>query len=72
MVKLSAERITRIRDKLAEARAKGALDSTTIDIMVITVGELDGVLEELETRRRFMALGEAMAESLGVAPKKAS
>ena len=45
---MTPERVDRIRQKLAEARAKGAGATTTVDLMVLTVGELEALLDNIE------------------------
>lgn len=42
---MTPERIARIRHKIDEARAKGASGTTTVDLMVLTIEELEGLLE---------------------------
>ena len=41
---MTPERIARIREKIAAAKAKGAKDTTTVDLMVLTLGELEELL----------------------------
>lgn len=59
---ISAAQLQRIREKLAKTLA----DEAPMTDQVISAMELTMVLDELDMRRRVMALGESMAEAMGI------
>lgn len=55
---MTPERVACIREKIAAAKAKGATSTTTVDIMVLTLGELEELIDAEDQRLFTLAIAE--------------